>query len=388
MISPSDPYGLAMFEHSNHRATLDLIAAEGPLSRAGVADLLAISRPSSSRVVSALVEAGLLQEGRKVSSKAGRRQTLLDINAGAAVVIGLSVRPNHVRLGLADMKGAFLETAEGETALYSAEELVTQIRNLVERVYRQGKKKAPLAAVAVGIAAVWDKQSRQIRAARNMPALEGRDLLEMLQEQLGEAVLLKSITVNNDINYAALGEMAHGAARGHKNFFYLNVGSGIGGGVVIHGRLHTGFEGFAGEVGSLPIFYQGKYRTLEEVVSRGRIAEFAESLGLGESSTDLLEAARAGDARALDAAREIGEHLAVGLAAVASTVSPELIVIGGSVGRFGDVLIPVIEDRLSQLVRSRPHLVGTQLGANASVLGAVFQALELARDRIVHVSFS
>jgi predicted NBD/HSP70 family sugar kinase len=340
-----------------------------------------LSQPSVSRVADALLQADLLVEGDRIASKAGRKQVLLDVNAEAAVVAGLSVRSRFVRLLLTDLKGGVLAQRQVAREPRTAGLLVTQIKDLLDRECQS--LKAPLAAVGIGISGVWDEKAGIVHSAPNLSNLENIDLLSALQAELEDDVLPEVISVDNDVNYAALGEYAFGAAQGFDSFFYLNLGSGIGGGNVVKGQLHRGFQGFAGEIGFLPVYDQGHYHTLESLLSRSALASRAEQAELGQTAKELFSKAQQGDQGALELVAELTRQLALALCAIVTVLNPELIVIGGSTGRYSDVLIPNLERQLAGYVPKLPTLVGTALGGDASLRGAVARSLELARSSLV-----
>ena len=365
----------------NYRAVLEAIALNGPLSRVEVARHLNLSQPSVSRVADALIQADLLMEGKRIASKAGRKQVLLDLNPEAALVAGLSIRSQFVRLLLADLKGGIIDQKQVRRETRSAELLVQQIKELLDEVC--DTLTAPLTAICVGISGVWDISTRTIHSAPHLNYLEGVDLHHFLKQALGDALLPDSIAVDNDVNYAALGEYTYGAAQGFQSFFYLNLGSGIGGGTVVHGQLHTGFQGFAGEIGFLPIYHQGRYQTLEALVSRSALDGYAQDLQIAPDTKGLFECANDGHPKALEVVDTIGQYIALALCSITTVLNPELIVIGGAIGRYSDVLIPAIEKQLSAYLPTRPKLVGTALGGDASLRGAVARSLELARTGLI-----
>lgn len=365
----------------NFRAVLESIAYKGPISRVGVAHYLKLSQPSVSRVAEALIQAELLVEGKRIASKAGRKQILLDINPEAAVVAGISIRSKFVRILLADLKGNELIQKRVYRNTQSASSLMNQIRDLLDDV--SGSLDAPLSAVSIGISGVWDKSSQIIHSAPNLAYLENTNIHDLLKASLDNSNLKDAISIDNDVNFAALGEYTDGAAQGIESFFYLNLGSGIGGGSVVHGKLHTGFQGFAGEIGFLPVYHNGEYHSLESLVSRSALDNQVQKLGIAQTAHDLFELAEGGNVIALETVNTICSYIAFALCSVTTVLNPELIVIGGSIGRFSKLLIPFIEQHLTTFLPKMPNLVGTALDGDASLKGAVAHSLELARISLI-----
>ena len=365
----------------NYRAVLETIALRGPVSRVEVAKHLALSQPSVSRVADALIQADLIQEGERIASKAGRKQILLDLNPEAAVVGGLSIRSKFVRLMLTDLKGAILAQEQIPREMHSAELLVRQIKDLlIDKCESLG---SPLVAICVGISGAWDGTERVVHSAPNLAYLEGVDFHHLLAQELEDTLNDDTILVDNDVNFAALGEYMYGAAQAYDSFFYLNLGSGIGGGTVVNGQLHVGFQGFAGEISFLPIYSDGQYRPLEDLVSRFAIDQYAQESNLASDTHELFELARSGHPQALQIIERVCDYITLSLCSISAVLNPELIVIGGSIGRHSDVLLPLLETRLETYLAKVPQLVGTALGGNASLRGAVARALEVARASLI-----
>ena len=365
----------------NYRAVLESIALNGPLSRVEVAKRLNLSQPSVSRVADALLQAELLIEGKRIASKAGRKQVLLDVNLEAALVAGLSVRSQFVRLRLTDLKGGVVTQKQVRREPRTAKLLVKQIKDLLARECQS--LAAPLAAISVGISGVWDEGIKVVHSAPQLSYLEGFDLLTALQTELKDDFLQDTISIDNDVNYAALGEYAFGAAQGFDSFFYLNLGSGIGGGTVVKGQLHRGFQGFAGEIGFLPAHDQDNYTPIEHLLSRSAIEVHTQKAKLGNTAKELFEKAQQGNQKALELIADLNSHLAFALCSIITVLNPELIVIGGSTGRYSNLFIPDLKTQLAGYLPKQPKLVGTALGGDASLRGAVARSMELARANLV-----
>ena len=166
----------------------------------------------------------------------------------------------------------------------------------------------------------------------------------------------------NDATAGALAERAYGAGRGVRHMVYMALGTGIGGGIVLDGRLYTGVRGFAGELGHLtidrngPVCPCGNIGCLEMLVSGTAVARIAaERLASGERSILLdattgefdvvdaprvAEAARAGDALAQSIMRDVGTNLGIGLVSLLNALDPEVIVLGGGMSQSLDLLLP------------------------------------------------
>ncbi len=206
----------------------------------------------------------------------------------------------------------------------------------------------------------------------------------------------------NDANAAALGEHEFGAGKGVDNLILLTVGTGIGGGIIINGRLYSGSSGSAGEIGHMTIDVNGprcscgNIGCLEMLASGTAIArEAIRRISRGERSVlaEMVEgkienitaelvgmAAQGGDSLALEVISQAATYLGVGLVNLVNIFNPEMIIVGGGVMRMGDLLLEparqVVKERAFQLAAQAVRIVPSQLGDNAAVLGAAIFAYE------------
>lgn len=367
----------------NHRAVFESLAIDGPRSRADLGRALGMSPASVSRVVDGLLGAELVHEGARLTARIGRPQTLLEVNPEAAVVVGASVRSRYVRLLFASLDGRPLHRLTVERAAGPPGELVRQLRGLVTATHLAHSAGRNVGAVVVGISGAWDARRRRVHAAPNLPDYEGVDLAALLGDALGDLVVGGTVDLDNDINLAALGERAHGAARGVDDFFYLSLGTGVGGAAVIDGRLHRGVHGLGGEVGYLPVSADGRQQPLEAVVGRQALERIATAAGLDVAGVDVFERLDVAGADADAVLDHVGRHLAAALVAVVTTLDPQLIVLGGGVGRTSATWTAHVRAHLEPLVPEVPRIVATALGRDASLLGAVVHGTALARRALL-----
>ena len=214
------------------------------------------------------------------------------------------------------------------------------------------------------------------------PALGWREM--PLAARLTQRLQLP-VYVENDVNLAALGELHYGAGRGARNVVCLSPGTGIGGAVIIDGKLVRGHHDAAGEIGLMipgPQFLGWRNREwgpLEDIASGTGIAQrarkAAETLGLpippdGLRAEDVFAAAAEGASWATALLEETIDYLAVAVANIQALLDPERIILGGGIARAADRIIPGIEKRLEPALPMVPFIVRSELGYRAGVLGA------------------
>ena len=222
----------------------------------------------------------------------------------------------------------------------------------------------------------------------------------------GEMNLKKELTTlldgmrvegGNDANVAALGEMWKGGGQGHKNLVAVTLGTGVGGGIIINGRIMTGATGSGGEIGHIHVEDHetevcgcGNYGCLEEYASATGITRLANRqlqasdkpsvLRQGEMSAKaVFDAVKAGDELAIEVAKQFGNYLGKGLAVIACVVNPEIFVIGGGVSKAGEVLFEYIRPAFDKTVfhgcRNTQFALAT-LGNDAGIYGAAKMVLD------------
>lgn len=250
-------------------------------------------------------------------------------------------------------------------------------------------------AVGFGIPALVDAATGTSVSCVHLP-LDGVPFRELMTERLGLLV-----AVDNDVNLALLGESRVGAARGARNAVMLTIGTGIGGAILIDGRVYRGADGAAGELGHATVELDGPECTcgnrgcLEALVSGPAIAregtlaasddpgsELGRVAGRGVAVTGELvtDLALRGDADAVAVLARVGERLGAGLVGIVNAFNPELVVVGGGVSRAGELLLEparrVVAERALRPSGSTARIVRAQLGEEAGVVGAAL----LARD--------
>lgn len=241
---------------------------------------------------------------------------------------------------------------------------------------------ATIGAAAIGVPGAVHPRTGLVSFAPNIAGLDGCDLRAELQQVFGHPVRLE-----NDVNLAALGESASGCANGLRNFAFVALGTGIGMGLVLDGRLARGHRGMAGEIALLPAGAVGKDRlgakgiatesrsVLEREIGSVGILDAAHRAGTVQAQTveQLFAEARSGSAAACAAIAATGSVLFEALLAISAVIDPELIVLGGSIG-----LQPEIADQVAAQAKSHPFAPAVRtstLGPYAVLAGASLAAL-------------
>ncbi|HVV20746.1 MAG TPA: ROK family protein [Pseudonocardiaceae bacterium] len=373
----------------NQRAVLERLRAGGPATRPNIAKDTGLSKPTVGQALLDLEQHGLVRTVGRTFAGPGRSAVVYEANPAAGHVLGIDIGRELVRIAIADLSGGVVAKLDERNRSRSANALVRTVAAGAERATRMaGLRRDELVATVVGSPGVLNPHSRSFGHVPNLPGWERKGLLDDLEEALGPGLL-----VENDANLAAIGEYQAGAARGVGTFVTLTIGTGIGMGIVVNGRLFRGAHGAAGEVGYLPFgwpsdglpaagYAKPKQGMLEAAAAARSIVEIAVANGVDGAKTakDVFRLAHEGDERALHAVHEEAGRLAFVIAAVAAVIDPELVVLGGGVGTNTDLLQAPIERILSRTTPLVPRIVATELGEDAVLTGAITTALRTAHD--------
>jgi glucokinase len=320
---------------------------------------------------------------------------------------GIDIGGTNIKLGLVDGRGKVVARRNLATrARRGPHQALERIASVIETM----RRKREVGSIGVGIAGLVDHVHGVVRVPPNLPGWHGTPVKASLETMTGVPVRCA-----NDANAATLGEWLYGAGKGCRNLFCLTLGTGVGGGAVVEGRLLLGANHAAGELGHSVIFGNGlecrcggrgcveRYLGADYLVHRARqrvkaqirritshrnqiamfggkgeepslLTEFVGRRSSGLTPREIGRAARAGDKLALGVVEETGEYLGLGLVNVVTLLDPERIVIGGGVSGLGRPLIKAVrktvESRIQLFSGRRLEIVSARLGSDAGIVGA------------------
>jgi glucokinase len=309
----------------------------------------------------------------------------------APVAVGIDVGGTHLRAGLVGPEGLIGSMLRRRSEVDDADALVAGIVSILGDV---AVGQASLLPVGLGMAGLIDRDGR-LRYGPNVGVRE-LPLAERLRAELGAE---RRIRVVNDGAAAVVGEHRVGAARGHRDVVMLTLGTGVGGGIVVDGRLLEGAGGFAGELGHLIIEEGGRDApsgvrgTVEAYASGAAIAwEADEACAAGapgarpEDAVGVVAAAEAGEPWARAVLERVGDRLGVAIASVVAVVDPSIVVVGGGAGdAASEFLLPAarrsfVANMMGAAYRPVPPVVPAALGDDAGVIGAGLLAADLGSE--------
>ena len=288
-------------------------------------------------------------------------------------LIGVDLGGTAIKLGRFSEQGALLAELEVPTPQPALPGAV--LMAIVEAVEQLDPERLAL-RVGVGLPGPMDAAGRVARICINLPGWEQVPLAEWLEPQLQ-----RRVTLANDGNCALVGEAWLGAARGFKDVLLLTLGTGVGGGVLLHGQLFTGHGGAAAEPGLICVDPEGPPCNSG---NRGSLEQYCSISGLGRLSPLeprlLCEQAAAGDPEAQAIWQCYGRWLGIGLSSLVYVLTPELVLIGGGLSAASEQFLPAalaeVEQRVQAESRAGLQIRRCALGNGAGRLGAARLALE------------
>ncbi|MFJ5925005.1 ROK family protein [Kitasatospora sp. NPDC092948] len=366
------------------------VAAEHPLSRADVAGRTGLTRTAVSSLVDELIGGGLLVEGElERSGRVGRPGRALMLNDSGPAGLGLEVGVEHLGACVLDLRGDVrveLHRPAPNTAR-SAEQTLAELAELAAQ--------AEAEAVALGLRVVGrvlavpgsvrvppDGSGHYLEHAPNLDWHH----LDLATEWPGPGT---APAVENEANLGALAELWQGVGSG--TFVHISAGEGIGGALVLDGRLFRGVQGFAGELGHLTVRPDGRPCScgargcLEPYAGLAAVLRAADLTipHTADAVAELASAATAGNPAALRALRHAGTALGTALAAAVNLIDPTTLVLGGAYADLAHWLLPAMRTELAALIRVRPWpedaLRASPLARRGPVRGAALTTVHRLR---------
>lgn len=370
-------------------AVLEMLRATSA-TRPQIAVATQMSKPTVSAAIAHLEGLGLVRSDGQATGATGRKPTVYALNRTARLVVGIDIGGVNTRLAIADLCGAILaETTAATVHDQVTEQVVTMFRQLRSRVLRRlAPARPPLVAAVLSTPGLVVDTSR-VWLAYNVDSAGVLDFTPMARK------LKVPLRVENNVNVAAIGEMRFGAAVGHNSFVYLSVGAGIGVGTVHNGELLRGAHGAAGEISYLPL---GPNPLDEDQALTGNFERTTAAGGLlarareqtwpdraPEDVAELFRWAADGDPVAMRLVQDQGTRIGLAVVAARTIVDPELVVLGGGIGR-NELLIEPVTEVCRRLLPVPCPVVTTALADRGSLVGAVTAASDDAWRSIVGTS--
>ena len=380
----------SLLRELNDRSALELLLSGGPMTRAQLGEHTGLSKVTASQLLSRLEERGLVAVAGELAGGRGPNAALYAVVPSTAYVAGLHVEQDEISAGVADITGNVVTRISVDPS--DAEDPVALVRGAVLAACSSaGVPPESLRAFVIGTPGVLDPRTGDPRLAVNLPAWH-EGVLAALRTDLG-----RPVTLENDVNLAAMAERAVGAATGVEDFVLVWIGVGLGLATVLGGRLHRGVGGAAGEIGYLPVpgvplpedVTHPATGAFQRLVGAQALIPLAAQYGFTEPTAAAavaaaVIAAAAGKPRAGEFLSELAGRVATGVAAVSVVLDPGLVVLGSDVGLAGGTdLADRVAAEVGRICPARPQVVPTAVSGGPVLRGAILAAVEQARTELL-----
>jgi predicted NBD/HSP70 family sugar kinase len=297
-------------------------------------------------------------------------------------VLGLDLGARFLRGALCDLSGEIRARQDVESPAADPDRVLDAIAALRRTLIgASGLADDLIDTVVIGVPGVVESGTGAVSLAENAPGIEGR---EFGREVAGGLSL--PVTIENDINLAAVGEQSAGIARGVDDFLFLSIGTGLGSGIVLRGDIHRGHNGAAGELDYARAGHEDFdpcASALSSLASR-LVSETGLETVLASpyDARAVFAAARRGDRVAEFVVEEEARRIALHIVPVAATADVELVVLGGGIGANADLLLEPVRRRLGDWLPYPPRVEVSSLGEAAVLTGALALGRKAALDNV------
>lgn len=363
---------------------------EQGVSRADLSRQCGLSRSTVSGIISQLLNAEIIHESHQARSTGGRPPIVLRFADQHSWLIGVELGASHVSAVLCDLRGRLrLELHADHDVQGDPSGSVRLVEKLIARCLDHptvhGKQ---VIGIGIGVPCPVDPANPDQLSTRILPLWSDIRLTSQLHERFKLPIF-----IDNDANFGALAERWWGAGRGHDNFAYIKVATGVGSGLIIDSQIFRGSGGIAGEIGHTTIEARGPRcrcglsGCLEAMIGTDSLLRRYHTLKPEGSPAvsgldDIIDLADAADPTAVQIITETGEYLGIAIANLLNIFNPACVVLGGSLTRAGDRLLVPIRETIQE--RALWHSIAgaevclTTLGDEAVAVGAATQVLAFA----------
>jgi predicted NBD/HSP70 family sugar kinase len=396
-LPPPEGTGAALFaarpsliRAMNEQLLLEHIRQRGPCSRAELARVSGLSKPTVSLALDNVEQTGLVRIAGQRTGMPGRSARLYEIRPDAGLVLGLDIGHKYVRGAIADLSGEIRTRSSMPARASSVRGRVAELTGLADMLCEKvGVARASLTQTVIGSPGVYDPRRNAMKLTGGLRGWDRPAALAGLREAFGP-----SLVMENDVDAAALAERALGHGRDVDHFAFVHIGTGIGMGLVLGGQLLRGAHGVAGEIAFLPLS-GGSGADEQEVRRRGTLEAAASASGVVRaarrrgmrgpvSARRVFEAAASGDERARAVVAEEARLVAQTICAVITVVDPDLVVLGGGIGRAPG-FAEAVSAELEPIAPVMPAIRVSALGTDAVVDGCLAAGTELAWAQVMTV---
>jgi len=387
----------------NRSIVLNYLIENSNISRAKVARELKISAPTVSKIIDRLIVEGYVIEIGKVESTGGKRAKQLKFNSDIGYIISVDLGKNKIRLAKSDFDGNILEQHVGSKILINNKNLLNDVIEEISifinkyTINDNNKAKSSIKAICLGVPASFDTETGEIKSAALFEGWNGLKLKEILTEKFNLPII-----VDNCTKISTFGEYCVDENKKFKDMIYLEVGEGIGAGIIINNKIFRGSDNSAGEVGFIISGTENLYSNYESMGYMEKVAspicienEIITAIKNGKKtlikeivsgklnkidSSIVFKAASCGDNLANEIIKKVVEHISIIIINLTLILNPQIIIIGGEICSLPDVenlIMKPLKKIIKRIVPFKlPEIKLSSLGNDAGIIGASFYAID------------
>ncbi|WP_154891738.1 ROK family transcriptional regulator [Paenibacillus polysaccharolyticus] len=363
----------------NKSIVLDTIRRHAPLSRAKLSEVTGLNKATVSNLVADLISDELVQEIGPGESSGGRKPLMLLFRSTAGYAVGLELSVTRLKGVLTDLEGHIVADYAVDLKQHDATSVFEQLKLAASHLIKQAPPSPHgVIGIGIGVPGMVDEQGTVLFA----PNLKWEmvPLRSMMEESFNLPV-----TIDNEANAGARGELNFGAGVGVRHLIYISAGIGIGSGIMVDGELYKGAWGYAGETGHMSIEAEGLpcscgNRGCWELYASEKVYEHPDQQHLPAHTTkELVEHAQNGHQDVIALYDIIGRKLGVGITNIVNSFNPQRIIIGGPLSEakpwIESALKQVVEERTLPYHRRSLQVEWAALGSRSTRIGAAYSAI-------------
>jgi predicted NBD/HSP70 family sugar kinase len=374
---------------------LRLIWREHQVSRADISRQLDLSRSTVTEIVKELLKTGLVAEVGIGKSSGGRKPIVLEFQDEAKVILGIDIGATHVSVAMTNLRGDLLFWKEREYPVREDSEGTHRVINELcnESLSSQNFNYDKLLSIGVSVPSPVDPIRPEYLSETIIPSWHGKSGLERLRQKYGVPVYL-----DNDANLGALAEHWWGEGKNVNDLIYIKISNGIGAGYILGGKLYRGSKGIAGEMSHMPIDPNGRlcgcglrgclatvisaWALIDRIGTLSNLYPDSSLLNGNPGIIDIENAALNGDPLATQIVTEATNYLTSAITSLVNLLNPDIIIMGGSLSRLGDLVLNPIQDKINTCALvssvSKTKILTSKLGSKGIAIGAATLAIEQA----------
>ncbi|GAB6138571.1 ROK family transcriptional regulator [Halanaerobaculum tunisiense] len=386
-----------LMKQLNVSLIMECIREKGPISRADIAEITELTPASVSKITKELMDKKFIKENGLGKSSGGRPPVLLELNPKAGYIIGVNLGPEILEVIITDLEAEILVKNNKDLNNLAQDYVLDKLLELIQKTIQEsGVNKEEIIGIGMAVHGLVNSETGISLFAPHYK------WTKVPIEKIVEEEFNIPTFIDNDARAMALGEQWFGIASGSDDFITINVGNGIGSGIVINGGLYRGVNYSAGEIGHIvvdndgPQCSCGNYGCLESLASNPKIVERARKLIKQGAKTKIVElvngdleditvediclAAKQGDEVAQQVLTEVGRYLGIGIAYLLNILNPEMIVIVGDIITAKEYVFEyireIIDVKALQVPAENITIVATKLRNKAATIGGVTLVLK------------